>query len=229
MKLSILILASGRGTRLGGDVPKAFVRCAGVPLVIRSLYRLLAIQPGAEVILAVHPADRQAYVEPLATEYQELSQVKLVDGGDTRQESMRRAFAQSSDDCDLILIHDAARPFFSIEAAREATQRAKNVGAALLAIPATDTLKRVANGTVTDTVDRAAIWYAQTPQVIRRDQLEKAITIALRDNFSGTDDVSLCEHAGLPVSVVEGSPRNFKITTAEDLALAEHIITEEDL
>ncbi len=225
----MLLLASGRSTRLGGPVPKPYVECAGRPLLLRSVERLRRVTDDPEIVLAVNPEHRGPYVEPLRGRLAALGVKAIVDGGETRQESMRRALAASSSDRELVLVHDAARPFFPVRATREAIVRAADVGAALLAVRSPDTLKRVGDdGRVRSTVDRAEIWLAQTPQVVRRDRLEVAMATADRTGFEGTDDVSLCEHAGQPVAVVAGSRLNLKVTTPDDLLLAECIAARED-
>jgi 2-C-methyl-D-erythritol 4-phosphate cytidylyltransferase len=229
VKVSMLLLASGRSTRLGGSVPKPYLPCGGRPIVIRSIERLRLVAEDPEIVLAVNPEHREPFVTPLLPRLRELGVAAIVDGGESRQESMRRALAASSEDRPLVLIHDAARPFFPVSAAREALVRAAEVGAALLAVRSPDTLKRVGDdGRVRATVDRSEIWLAQTPQVLRRDRLTTALTIAERSGFVGTDDVSLCEHAGDTVAVVAGSRLNLKITTPDDLLLAECVARRED-
>ena len=225
----MLLLASGRGTRLGGEVPKAWVACRGRVLIARSLARLAQITDDREIVLAVDPADRAPHLEPLLGELRALGLDRVVDGGATRQQSMQRAFAACSADAGLVLVHDAARPFLPVEAARAALARAEQVGGAVLAVRAPDTLKRGdADDRVVETLDREGVWLAQTPQVCRRDLLERALERAARDGFTGTDDVSLLEHAGFPVALVESTPTNLKITTPHDLALAEAIAAVED-
>ena len=229
MRLSILLLASGRGTRLGAIVPKAFVAVHGTSLCLRSARRLAQIADDFELILAVHPDDRERFVDPLRSELDAAGLSAIVDGGATRQDSMRHALAASDPSRELVVVHDAARPFFPIAAARAACSKAQGIGAALLAIPAPDTLKQVdAGGMVQATVDRSRIWLAQTPQVVRRDRLLAALAHSDATGFQGTDDVSLCEHAGQPVAVVEGDRRNLKITSPADLALAEALAAMED-
>ena len=225
----MLLLASGRGTRLGAEIPKAYVPVRGVPLVVRSMRRLAALADAREMVLAVHPEDREPHVAPLAAAFAELGRVTIVDGGATRQESMERAFAATGADCDVVLVHDAARPFFPVAATRVALERAQANGGSLLAIRAPDTLKHVADdGHVEHTVDRSHIWLAQTPQCVRRDSLIAALAHASRTGFVGTDDVSLLEHAGIPVEVVVGDRLNLKITTPDDLVLAEAIAAVDD-
>lgn len=229
MKVSILLLASGRGTRLRSAVPKAFVPVHGVPMVLRGLDRLRRAAPDAEVVLAVHPEDRSSCVRPLEPELGARGVAKIVDGGATRQDSMRRALEAASPDAEVVVVHDAARPFPPVAATRTAIERAAAVGAALLAVRAPDTLKRVGDdGRVRETVERAEIWLAQTPQVIRRDRLEAALAHADATGFVGTDDVALCEHAGFPVEVVAGDRRNLKVTTPDDLLVAEALAGAEE-
>lgn len=223
----MLLLASGRGTRLGGPIPKAFVAVRGVPILVRSARRLHALSPNGEIVLAISPSDRER-VADLADLLRECGVRTIVDGGDTRQESMQRALRASEPSLPLVLVHDAARPFFPIEAARTACAKALSIGAALLAVPAPDTLKRVAGDEVVETVARDALWLAQTPQVIRRDVLRTALDHAARIGFVGTDDVSLCEALGQRVAIVPGDRRNLKITTPDDLLLAEAIAAAED-
>jgi len=227
VKVSILLLAAGRGTRLGKAAPKAYVECAGQSLLERSLRRLAGLGEQREIILAVHPDDRERYLAGILQRLQSAGLDKVVDGGDSRLESMRRALAASNLDYPLVLVHDAARPFFSRDAAAEAMRRAEDIGAALLAMPTPDTLKRVQGGLVRETLDRSDVWLAQTPQVMRRELLNRALAKAEADGFSCTDDVSLFEHAGFPVALVQSNAENLKVTSAEDLALANLIARKE--
>lgn len=226
----MLLLAAGRGTRFGGPIPKAFLSLRGRAVVVHSARRLqLAAthaQVDAQLIITVHPDDRVARVATVAEQLADLAP-RFVDGGATRQQSMTAALGSLSADVDLVLVHDAARPLFPVDAAAECIRQAIGVGAALLAIPAPDTLKRVRDGRVTDTLDRTGIWLAQTPQVLRRDLLTAALAKAGDDGFEGTDDVSLVEHLGGEVAVVLGAASNLKITRPEDLPLAEALLALE--
>lgn len=225
----MLLLAAGRGRRFGAGTPKVYHLCAGRTLLVRSAERLSRITEEREIILAVHPEDRADLLAPLVPELERAGVSQIVDGGATRQESMQRALDAAAADCDLVLIHDAARPFLPVDATRQAIQRASQCGAACLAVPAPDTLKRVDDQQlVLETVDRRNVWLAQTPQVARREVLAEALRAAMRDGFQGTDDMSLLEQTGATVAVVTGSTRNLKVTTAEDLELASHIAQMED-
>ncbi|MFM1872527.1 MAG: hypothetical protein RL398_1949 [Planctomycetota bacterium] len=221
-----MLLAAGRGTRFGGSVPKAFLSLAGVPLVVHSAERLCRAVPardGSCLVVMVHPDDER-WLAPWRERLLALGDVRFAFGGATRQESMQNGLAAAGDDVDLILVHDAARALLPVDATRECVAAAAATGAALLAMPVPDTLKRVVDGKVQGTVDRAGIWAAQTPQVIRRDLLLRATAFAAEHGFTGTDDVSLVERLGEPVAVVRGSATNLKITLPEDLPLAERIL-----
>ncbi|MBK8099676.1 MAG: 2-C-methyl-D-erythritol 4-phosphate cytidylyltransferase [Planctomycetes bacterium] len=230
MKLALLLLAAGRGTRFGGPVPKAYLPLRRQPLLVHSARRLhaAAARAGvdAQLIVTVHPDDRPGLLPDVAKQLADLAPV-FVDGGATRQQSMTAALATLAPDVDLVLIHDAARPLFPVAAAADCIRQASTVGAALLAVPVPDTLKRVRDGRITDTVDRTGIWLAQTPQVIRRELLTAALAKAAGDAYEGTDDVSLVEHLGGEVTVVLGAATNLKITRPEDLALAEALLALE--
>lgn len=234
MKVAILLLAAGRGTRLGAHVPKAFLQLGGDALLVHSAARLAAALPAGaacEVLVLVQPEDRAEHVpgclERLRAVLPAGVEPRFVDGGATRQESMDRGLAAVPDDADLVCVHDAARALLPIDATRTCLETAASVGAALLAIPAADTLKRVRDGRVVETVDRSPIWYAQTPQVARRDWFVQAAERARDDGFVGTDDVSLLEHAGFEVAVVDGSAGNLKITRPDDLPLAEALLARD--
>jgi 2-C-methyl-D-erythritol 4-phosphate cytidylyltransferase len=229
----MLLLAAGRGSRFGGPVPKAYLRLGGRTLLVASAERLLRALPGgasATLSVMVHPDDRRTHLAECLPQLQALApgdRLQIVDGGATRQESMQRGLSAIGSAADLVLVHDAARALLPIAATRTCIETAASHGAALLAIPAADTMKRVHGHTVTGTVDRSGIWLAQTPQVIRRELLQRALAHAVATGFEGTDDVSLVEHLGERVEVVAGSPTNLKITRPEDLPLAEAILAAE--
>ena len=230
VKIAMLLLAAGRGSRFGGTVPKAFLQLGGRPLLVVSAERLLQALPSratAELLVLVHSDDRATHLAAALPQLRRIAgatPVRCVDGGDTRQQSMANGLAACPTDAELVLVHDAARALLPIDATRDCIAAAARDGAALLAIPAPDTLKKVVDGRVVTTLDRRDVWQAQTPQVIRRDLLAKAMQHAHRTGFAGTDDVSLVEALGEPVAVVRGSPTNLKITHPDDLPLANAIL-----
>lgn len=228
--VSMLLLAAGRGARFGGETPKAFLRLRGRTLLERCVERLAQVVPAhqREIVVAVHDDDRARHIEPLLPRLRALGLTHLVAGGATRQESMQRALAACDPRADLVLVHDAARPFFGVTDTRAALVRAAAHGGALLATPVPDTLKRVDGTRVRTTVARDGLWAAQTPQIARRELMTRALAQAITDAYATTDDVGLLERLGAGVEVVQSARTNIKITTRDDWDLAEAIAARED-
>ncbi len=218
MQTTAILVAAGPGTRLGAGEPKAFVALNGTPLLVHSLRALLAAPAISAAVVVVPPAERHRAAALLEHHGPWRITVALVDGGAERQDSVR-AGLQAAPDADLVVIHDAARPFIATAVIERAIAAATAHGAAVVAVPSTDTVKRVsADGWVEDTLPRERIWLAQTPQVFRA-----AVIRAAHAASSGpaTDDAVLVERLGRRVHVVPGEPSNRKITTPEDLRWAE--------
>lgn len=222
MKTAALIVAAGRGLRAGGEVPKQYASIAGRPVLSRTAEAFLAHPAIETVAVVINPADRELYDTALPQRAPKLGQP--VAGGATRQESVRAGLeCLSADAPDLVLIHDAARPFVANQTITDVIGALRNHAAAIAAVPLADTLKRAnANGTIAGTIDRAGLWRAQTPQGFRFAEILKAhrdAAAAGRSDF--TDDAALAEWAGLTVALVEDSAGNVKLTTADDIAAAD--------
>lgn len=220
-----LVPAAGRGLRMGGSVPKQFLSLGGEPLVIQSLRALQAAPVVGQIILAVPPADVE-YCEHEIVSRQRFTKVtKVVAGGAERQDSVRNALAQIPSDTEIVLIHDAVRPFVTLRMIAEVVAAARKEGAAIIALPMRDTVKQVRmDGMIERTVDRTPLWLAQTPQAFRRDWIETAHRKAHAEGVRATDDASLVEWLGYSVAVVEGSGENIKVTRPEDLVIGEAIL-----
>ena len=218
--VSVIIAAGGRGVRLGADLPKQFLEIGGRSLLERSIERF-ALHPGvAEVIVALPTA----FVQPVAARMSELgwSQVRCVEGGARRQDSVANAVAHARADAGVIAIHDAARPFVSAALIDRTIAAAVEHGAAIAALPVRDTVKQ-AGGERTDpsrpiaaTLPREDIFLAQTPQAFRRDVLLRALETGRELGLEASDEAMLTERAGWPAHLVAGDPANMKITTPED-------------
>jgi 2-C-methyl-D-erythritol 4-phosphate cytidylyltransferase len=221
MKATAIIVAAGSGTRLGFDQPKAFVELCGRSLLSYSLRTIAAVSAIEEAVITVPTGmESQARAEVIAAGLE--IPVKLTPGGAERQDSVRIALGLTSAEAELVVVHDAARPFATPAMFEAAIAAASRIGGAIVATPLADTLKRVGDGcTILATVPRTSLWQAQTPQAFRRDLLMRAHIRAVRDGVIATDDADLVEQLGATVEVVEGSALNFKVTTAEDLRLAE--------
>jgi 2-C-methyl-D-erythritol 4-phosphate cytidylyltransferase len=150
-------------------------------------------------------------------------ELKVVEGGATRQASVAAAVAAIPADADVLLVHDAARPFLPAGRLAAVLEQAFVAGAAALAVPVSDTLRTARNGELSGTVDREGLWAMQTPQAARREILRRALDAATSEGFEGTDEVALLERAGVSVRLVEGDSRNFKLTTEADWAMAESL------
>jgi 2-C-methyl-D-erythritol 4-phosphate cytidylyltransferase len=240
MKASAIIVAAGSGTRLGFEVPKAFVDLGGRSLLSYSLRTIAAVAAIEEAVIAL-PAgmDSRARADIKAAGLE--IPVKLTQGGAERQDSVRIALELTSSEAELVVVHDAARPFATPTMFEAALASAARSGGAIVATPLADTLKRVDTDDAIDdddgagdrapariivaTVARAGLWQAQTPQAFRRDLLIRAHRRAVLEEIAATDDAHLVELLGAKVEIVEGSALNFKITTAADLHLAELTVT----
>lgn len=222
---SLIIPAAGSGTRMGHERNKLFIRLAGKPVLWHTLRAFSACEGLREVILAVRP-DEKAEIEELAGAAGLRCPVRMVAGGDTRQGSIYNALKAVDVESEWVWVHDGARPFVTagtMEKLHESQSKGIN---AIAAVPVKDTIKKAGpDGVVQETPERKGLWLIQTPQVFRRTDLMAANRKAVAEGFQGTDDASLMERAGFRVSVIEADYFNIKITTPEDLVLAEAILT----
>jgi len=223
MKASAIIVAAGSGVRLGSDVPKAFVKIAGRTMLSYSLATIREVTSISEVVITIPEGFETAARAEVAASGLGLP-VKITPGGIERQDSVRIALALTSAESELVIVHDAARPLASPEIFDACLTAATRTGAAIAAIPVSDTLKRVTDRAITATIARANLWQAQTPQAFRRNVLIDAHNRAVTDNVVATDDAGLVERTGAPVEVVEASTTNLKITTPSDLSIVEAIL-----
>lgn len=219
-KFAVILPAAGSSTRFGGLQKKPFVSLEGRAIWQRSAELFWSRDDVVRVTIVIAPEDRESFL----LRYQALlafNNSTLVNGGTERFESVENALTKLPDEVDYVAVHDAVRPLTTPELISQVFQAAIQYGAALLAVPVADTLKRVdAAQRVVETVPRAQLWQAQTPQVFRRDWLVDAYARRAELGGSITDDAQLVEASGKPVHIVTGSPRNFKITTQDDFKLA---------
>jgi 2-C-methyl-D-erythritol 4-phosphate cytidylyltransferase len=240
MKVVVIIPAAGLGTRMA-PVPsgksksappsKQFTELGGTPILLHTLRRFAASPQVAEIYIALRENEIKGFRARLEKEGPDVlrKKVQLVVGGEHRQQSVAHALAAvvAAPD-DVILVHDAVRPFVTEEMIQEVIEAVQKHGAAIAAMPAVDTVKQVERTSdgalITATLPRERIVMAQTPQGFRFDVLKKAFDEAAADGFTGTDEASLVERSGHEVEVVMGSPRNIKITTPGDMELAEFFL-----
>jgi 2-C-methyl-D-erythritol 4-phosphate cytidylyltransferase len=244
MKVFVIVPAAGLGTRMAPHSgaksrkkapSKQFKELGGVPILVHTLRKFAAAPAVYEIIVALRKDEIAGFRTQVEKQYQEIlsKRLQMVEGGEHRQDSVASALARTAAGPeDIVLVHDAVRPFVTPEIIGHVIEAARKHGAAIAGWPAVDTVKQVertADGAlIKATIPRASVVMAQTPQGFRYDILKKAFDGAVADGFLGTDEASLIERAGLPVVVVMGSPRNIKITTPADMELAEFYLEHED-
>ena len=220
-----IVPAAGRGLRMGGAVPKQFLAIGGLPLVVHSLRVLQAAASVDTIVLAVPQSDIAYCQTEIVKEHGFSKVTKVVAGGPERQDSVRLALTAVGNEADIVLVHDAVRPFLTVQMVQDVVKAARSAGAAIVALPVRDTVKQVGAGHVIErTVDRKPLWLAQTPQAFRKDCLQEAHRKAQAEGVMATDDAFLVEWMGHPVTVVEGSGENIKVTRPEDMVIGEAIL-----
>jgi 2-C-methyl-D-erythritol 4-phosphate cytidylyltransferase len=215
-----IVVAGGEGTRLGADLPKAFVPLGGRPLLAHSI-DLFEDHPAVDRMVLVVPAEWDEPASLLADQLAAGKVAAAVPGGETRALSVASGLAQVAGDAEAILVHDAARPFASPELVDRLLAALDEHDGAIPAVPVTDTVKRVRDGVVAETLDRAELCTVQTPQAFRAAALRGAFAASPDAVRGATDCASLVEAAGFAVAAVAGDPGNVKITAPDDLARAE--------
>ncbi|MFA7466714.1 MAG: 2-C-methyl-D-erythritol 4-phosphate cytidylyltransferase [Desulfotomaculaceae bacterium] len=217
-----VVPAAGRSTRMGGEVNKQLLHLAGRPVIEYSLQALLAV-PVAGVILVTAPGEEQCFARILG-DLVPGNQIIIVAGGDSRRDSVRQGLKALPAGVSLVVVHDGARPLVKPGLIRAAIEEARRWGASTLAVPVKDTVKLAGpDNLVRETLPRELLWQVQTPQVFNLDILLEAHRAAAQDAFESTDDASLVERLGRPVKLVPGDYTNIKITTPDDILLAEKI------
>ena len=228
MHPTAIVLAAGEGRRIGGEVPKVFLEISGRPLLLRTVERVFSARRVADVIVVVAANELERCRFLLSSDgLLRHRPWRLVAGGATRQESARRGLEKLESETDVVLIHDAARPFVSPGLIDRSIEAVVDKGAVVVGLPARDTIKVVSQGRqIQSTLERHSLWEIQTPQVFSRELIVAAHQQAKKDGVEVTDDAMVVERTGAPVYVIEGERTNFKITLPEDVWLAELLIRE---
>ncbi len=226
MSVLAIIPAAGTGLRMGGATPKQFLSLEGVPIFVHTLRKFAASEAIDDIFLGVRPEEMERASAEIAPEHFAKA-VRLVAGGASRQETVARCLDQASPETDVVVVHDAVRPFIELAMIRQVVDAARKDGAVILGIPSVDTVKNVERLTILGTIPRERIVLAQTPQAFQYTVLRQAFDRALTEGYNGTDESSLVEHDGYNVRVLMGSDRNIKITKPSDLPLARLYIAQE--
>jgi 2-C-methyl-D-erythritol 4-phosphate cytidylyltransferase len=237
MNIAVILPAAGLGTRMGrgaaektGTSRKQFMLLEGSPILLHTVRKFAAVSRVREIVVAVRAEDLPWVQELLGQEFPD-GRARVVEGGNSRQQSVANALASLRPDTDLVAVHDAVRPFVDVETIDKVLDEAAGTGAAILGVIPVDTVKQVAKATgkaiITATLPRERLVLAQTPQAFRYDLLKRAFATATEDGFTGTDEASLVERLDVEVSVVLGSDRNIKITKPGDMDLARLFLKEQ--
>jgi 2-C-methyl-D-erythritol 4-phosphate cytidylyltransferase len=234
MKVTVILPAAGLGTRMGRSVPekagtsrKQFMLLEGSPILLHTIRKFASTPAVSEIVVALRADDIEWVRELLAVE-KFGKPVRLVEGGDSRQESVEHALATLGAGTELVAVHDAVRPFIEHSVLDKVFAEAEDTGAAIVGIVPVDTVKQVHRNKIRQTIPRERLILAQTPQVFRFELLKSAFAKAREDGFAGTDESSLVERMDqVEVSVVPGSDRNLKITKPSDMDLARLFLAEE--
>jgi 2-C-methyl-D-erythritol 4-phosphate cytidylyltransferase len=232
-RIAAILPAAGLGTRMGAGTPKQFLELGGEPLVIFTLRRLAACAAITDFILATR-GEELTSLEDRVSKARLGRPARVVHGGDTRQQSVANALAQVAPETEIVLVHDAVRPFVTPAQIERLIAEARTRGAAILGIPAIDTVKEVKRASlpedvalITSTIPRERIVLAQTPQAFQYAILREAFARAKQDDVTASDEASLVERLGREVFVVLGSERNLKITRPSDMDLARFYLEQE--
>ena len=222
--VSSIIVAAGKGVRLGGEVPKQYRMLGELPVLCHTLSAFDACPEIDEIILVIPDADRRTCQKRVIDPASPSKKVKMIAGGEKRQESVYQGLLAINDPEAIVVIHDGVRPFIKPRHITACIHGAKETGAAVLGIPIYDTLKLTdETAHIKKTVSREHIWSAQTPQAFEYPIIKAAHDHALKDRYIGTDDAVLLERLGIAVKMITGSRTNIKITTRQDLELARAI------
>lgn len=224
--VSIILAAAGLGVRMGGNVKKPYMLIKGRPIFQYSLERFLDVKGVQEIILVVGQSELEDVGDKWKGKFSQYKiKVKVVPGGRRRQDSIYEGLKYLEPQADIVLVHDAVRPIVTKEMIEAVINRVETSGAAILAVPITATVKEVEGaGRIIRTMSRDSLWMAQTPQGFRKDVLLRAYDAILEEDVEVTDDAQAVERLGYPVEIVPGSHTNIKITTQEDLILAEALM-----
>ncbi len=206
-------------------IAKQYLALGNIPILAWTLALFEKCGSVDAVVIAIPETDREYVVREIIERYGFSKVVQVRPGGRMRQDSVRSALQAVDEKTEFVIIHDGVRPFISTDLIDDSITMARHCGAVITAVPVTDTIKRVnGNSVVRESLKREELWSVQTPQVFRREIIKKAYDLAYKDAFYGTDDAMLVERLGIEVKVIMGAYDNIKVTTREDLLMAERII-----
>jgi 2-C-methyl-D-erythritol 4-phosphate cytidylyltransferase len=230
MKNIALIPAAGSGARMGTATKKPYLLLNNRPVLYHTLAAFDRAPSIERIIIAVAPGEEACCETDVVRTFSFSKNITVIAGGDVRQESVRRLLEQVPEDASLVLIHDGARPLITVDLIERAIAETRTWQATVAAVPVKDTIQAVdADGFVQETLPREKLWSVQTPQTFSLPLIREAHAQALRDGFIGTDEGSLVERLGRPVKIIMGAYDNIKVTTPEDLLIAEALLKNREI
>lgn len=221
-----IIVAAGTGSRFKSDIPKQFVEIVGKPIIIHTLERFDACELIDEIVLVLSSVGVETF-ESIAGDFRFRKPVRLIRGGSTRAGSVQNGLDAVGPETEIVAVHDGARPLVTESEICSVIEKAAETGAACLTAPVTDTIKRIEGGSIVDTLDRTRLRRALTPQAFRVSVLREAFE-GTELNESATDECYLVERTGRDIAYIDGSPRNIKITTPDDIVIARMYLEQQD-
>ncbi len=223
---SLVIVSAGKGSRMKSDLNKQFLKIGNKEVIAHTIDKFYNNKNIDEIIIVIREDEKEFFQENIINKYG-YKNIKIAFGGQERQDSVYNGLKEVDEKSKIVLIHDGARPFVTNEIIKKSIECAKEYNCAIVGVPVKDTIKIVnEKNDVCDTPNRSTLWSIQTPQVFNYSLIMKAHKKAKDDEYYGTDDSMLMEYLGYDVKVVEGSYNNIKITTPEDLKIAEEILRE---
>lgn len=220
----VVIVAAGTGSRMKKDINKQFIKLKNKEIVAHTIEKFYNSENIDDIVVVIRE-DEEEYFNKNIKEKYGFTNIKVAHGGNERQDSVFNGIKMLKKECDVVLIHDGARPFVTDDIIKRSINKANEHNAIVVGVKVKDTIKVVSdNGNIVDTPNRSYLWAVQTPQVFKYDIITKAYEDAYNNNYYGTDDAMLVERIGYNVKIIEGSYNNIKITTQEDLEFGEQIL-----
>lgn len=222
----VVIVAAGSGSRMKRDINKQFIKLDGKEIIAYTIEKFYKSEDIGDIVIVIKENEEKYFIENIINKYG-FDNIKLAYGGKERQDSVYNGIKKLNSNCEIVLIHDGARPFVNEDIIKNSIEEAKENNAVVVGVPVKDTIKVVdSDGNIVDTPNRSLLWSVQTPQSFKYEIITKAYEYAYSNDYYGTDDAMLVEHIGYNVKMIEGSYDNIKITTEEDLHFGIQILNK---
>ncbi len=222
----VVIVAAGSGSRMKRDINKQFIKLDGKEIIADTIEKFYKSEDIDDIVIVIKENEEKYFIENIINKYG-FDNIKLAYGGKERQDSVYNGIKKLNRNCEIVLIHDGARPFINEDIIKNSIEEAKENNAVVVGVPVKDTIKVVdSDGNIVDTPNRSLLWSVQTPQSFKYEIITKAYEYAYSNDYYGTDDAMLVEHIGYNVKMIEGSYDNIKITTEEDLHFGIQILNK---